>query len=96
MRAGIDTVALKADMIRIEMLAKVQPGFISFKSYSADDGEVVSMSEWTSEAAVEAWALDPDYDRIVKRWRSDYYQSYTLFSCTEPRVRHFQRGHLWP
>ena len=91
-RADIDTAAYKADMVLMKRLAAMQPGFISFKCYTADDGEVVSVSEWTSEAAVESWATNPEHDKILRRGRTDYYQNYTLFACTDPAVHNYSRG----
>ena len=39
-RADIDGAAYGADADRMEALARAQAGFVSFKSYTADDGEV--------------------------------------------------------
>jgi heme-degrading monooxygenase HmoA len=91
-RADIDARAYAADSARMEALARVQPGFVSFKSYVADDGEVVAISEWSSEAAVHAWGSHPDHVAIQRRGRDSYYQDYTLFAFNGPRVRHFERN----
>ena len=40
-RAGLDQAAYGADAARMEELARAQPGFLSFKSYVAEDGEVM-------------------------------------------------------
>jgi heme-degrading monooxygenase HmoA len=55
-RADIDAARYGADAERMEALARSQPGFLSFKDYSAEDGEVVAISEWADEAAARAWA----------------------------------------
>jgi heme-degrading monooxygenase HmoA len=91
-RPGIDAMAYAADAARMESLARTQPGFVSFKSYVADDGEVVAISEWWSEAAAHAWGCHPDHAAIQRRGRDSYYQDYTLFACDGPRVRHFERS----
>ena len=49
-RADIDGPAYDADAARMHDLAQRQPGFLAFKSYAADDGEVVAISEWVDEA----------------------------------------------
>ena len=90
-RAGIDAAAYAADAERMEVLASTQPGFLSFKSYQAEDGEVVAISEWASEAAVHAWGSHPEHAVIQQRGRGEYYEEYTLFSCVEPRVHQFER-----
>ena len=93
-RPGIDAAAYQADANRMEDLARRQPGFISFKSYVSDDGEVIALSEWASEAAVHAWGAHPDHTAIQQRGRAEYYQDYTLFSCSRPGVREFDRRDL--
>jgi len=88
-RPDMDSAAYVADAVRMEALARGQPGFVSFKSYVADDGEVVAISEWTSEAAVHAWGSHPEHATIQQRGRSEYYDKYTLFLCDSPRIHHF-------
>ncbi len=90
-RTDIDAKAYAADAARMEALARSQPGFLSFKSYTAEDGEVVAISEWSSEAAVQAWGSHADHAKIQRRGRAEYYQDYTLFSCDSPRVHRFER-----
>lgn len=75
----------------MEEVARTQPGFISFKSYVSDDGEVIALSEWESEEVAKAWGRDPDHAAVQGRGRSEYYAEYTLFSCAEPRVHQFDR-----
>jgi heme-degrading monooxygenase HmoA len=91
-RPGIDAEAYAADAARMEALARLQPGFLSFKSYESEDGEFVAISEWSSEAAVHAWGSHPEHARIQQRGRSEYYQEYTLFSSSEPHVNRFDRS----
>jgi heme-degrading monooxygenase HmoA len=91
-RPDIDAEAYAADAARMEALARSQPGFVSFKSYVANDGEVVAISEWASEAAVHAWGSHPEHAAIQRRGRDSYYQDYTLFACDGPGVRRFERS----
>lgn len=88
-RADIDQAAYEAEAARMERLAREQPGFISFKSYGADDNEVVALSEWQDEAAALAWRKVAEHRAAQARGRSDYYQEYTLFACTDPRIHRF-------
>ncbi len=90
-RAGMDAAAYAADAERMEALARAQPGFVSFKSYVADDGEVVAISEWASEASARAWGRHPDHAATQVRGRADYYQDYTLYTCDNPRTHTFGR-----
>ena len=90
-RADFDPSAYGADAEAMERLARAQPGFVSFKSYAADDGEVIALSEWDDEASALAWRLVAEHREAQKRGRTDYYQEYSAFACAEPRVHRFSR-----
>ena len=89
-RADIDDAAYGADAGRMEALARAQSGFISFKSYTADDGEVIALSEWADEAAARGWGSHPDHARTQARGRAEFYQDYTLYTCEDPRTHRFE------
>jgi heme-degrading monooxygenase HmoA len=93
-RADIDYAAYEADAARMLELAQAQPGYLSFKSYVADDGEVIALSEWADEAAARAWRQVAEHAEVQSRGRTAYYESYTLFTCANPRVHEFQREDL--
>lgn len=90
-RADIDDAAYQADAARMEELARSQPGYLSFRSYTADDGEVIALSEWDSEEAARAWGRHAEHALVQGKGRETYYESYTLFACDEPRRHHFKR-----
>ena len=90
-RADIDAKAYAADSDLMETMAREQPGFISFKSYSADDGEVIALSEWEDENAALAWRRVAEHSAAQSRGRSEFYEDYTLFACMHPRVHRFSR-----
>jgi heme-degrading monooxygenase HmoA len=91
-RADLDAAAYAADAERMEALARAQPGFVAFKSYTADDGEVVALSEWDSAQAARDWRSHSEHAVIQARGRADYYQDYTLYTCDQPRSHHFARS----
>jgi heme-degrading monooxygenase HmoA len=91
-RAGLDAAAYGADAQAMEDLARLQPGFRSFKSYVADDGEVVALSEWDSEDAARAWRAQAAHAQVQRRGREAYYESYSLFAGTPSRIHHFERS----
>ncbi len=93
-RAGMDADAYTADARRMEALARAQPGFLAFKSYTADDGEVVAISEWEDEVSARDWGGNADHARVQTRGRAEYYRDYTLFACDSPRIHHFDRRHV--
>ena len=90
-RAGIDQAAYDAEAARMEELASGQPGYLSFKSYEAEDGEVVAISEWRDEASARAWGRHAEHQAAQGRGRDAYYDSYTLFACGNPRIHEFER-----
>jgi len=90
-RADIDAAAYGADAARMEVLARAQRGFLAFKSYAAEDGEVVAISEWADEAAALAWRRVADHAEVQARGREAYYESYTLMAGEPSRVHHFDR-----
>ena len=90
-RADIDYPTYEAEAVRMLELAQAQPGYLSFKSYAADDGEVIAVSEWEDEASARAWGRVAEHRATQQRGRNAYYQEYTLFACDNPRIHRFNR-----
>jgi len=90
-RADIDRAAYGAESDVMEAMARRQPGFISFKSYVADDNEVVALSEWENEDSALAWRKVAEHSAAQSRGRAEFYEEYTLFACKHPRVHRFSR-----
>ena len=90
-RADIDAAAYGAASDLMEDMARRQPGFISFKSYVSDDGEVIALSEWEDENAALAWRKVAEHSAAQSRGRSEFYEDYTLFACKHPRIHRFSR-----
>ena len=91
-RADIDQAAYDAEAEAMQALAAAQPGYLGFKSYAADDGEVIALSEWQDEASAKAWGRVADHRVAQQRGRSYYYAEYTLYACNEPHIRQFHAG----
>ena len=90
-RADIDGAAYHAESERMEALAREQPGYRSFKSYVADDGEFIALSEWDDEASARGWGRVAEHAVAQANGRERYYASYTLFACPDPRIHRFER-----
>jgi len=90
-RADIDDAAYEAEAARMLELAMAQPGYLSFKSYAAADGEVIALSEWEDEQAARAWGKVAEHRATQQRGRMAYYEDYTLFACDAPRIHRFAR-----
>ncbi|AXB75573.1 antibiotic biosynthesis monooxygenase [Novosphingobium sp. P6W] len=95
-RADIDADAYISDAVSMEALAEEQPGFLLFRSYTADDGEVLSMSEWEDEACAMAWSRNAEHMIVQLRGRDEYYERYTLYACPSPRVHRFDMNMVLP
>jgi heme-degrading monooxygenase HmoA len=90
-RADIDRAVYSEQSELMETMARRQPGFISFKSYVADDGEVIALSEWEDEDAALAWRKVTEHSAAQSRGRAEFYEDYTLFACKHPRIHRFSR-----
>ncbi len=88
-RADIDRPAYDAQAAEMEMLARQQPGYLSFKSYAADDGEAVAISEWADEDAARGWGRESAHRLAQADGRARWYAEYTLFGCADPRTHSF-------
>ena len=89
--ADIDPAAYDAESARMEDMARDQPGYRSFKSYVADDGETIALSEWDDEASARSWGRVAEHAVAQANGRERYYASYTLYACPDPRIHRFER-----
>lgn len=66
---------------RMYALVSAMPGFISIKSFTAEDGEELSVVRIRSEAALDAWHDLPEHQRVQERARERWYDSYWIQVC---------------
>ena len=76
--AGQDYERLAAAMLE---RARSRPGFVDFKSFSAPDGERVSIVTFSSREAHDAWRDDLAHRRAQDRGRTDFYSEYLIQVC---------------
>jgi heme-degrading monooxygenase HmoA len=88
LRAG-DAAAYRATAERMDELARKQPGFRSLKTFSADDGERVTLSEFDSLEAVNAWRANAEHLEAQRRGRAEFYAEFSLQTCEVVRERKF-------
>lgn len=77
---------------RADQMAEIatrMPGFISFKGFTAEDGERVSIHEWESAAHLAAWRNHPAHLKMQQYGRDHFYEEYTLYVCDSPRTSRF-------
>jgi len=90
-RLGMNASAYALDSERMVELASKQQGFLAYRRYVSDDGESLSIAEWETEKDARAWGRHPEHVAAQGQGRADYYESYTVYSCNDPCVRHFER-----
>ena len=76
---------------KVAVIARSMPGFISWKAYTAADGERVSIHEWDTPEHLRAWREHPEHVKVQELGRQDFYEEYTLYVCDNPRTSRFSR-----
>lgn len=76
---------------RMESLARAMPGFVSFKTFRADDGERVSIIEFESDEALRRWARHPEHVEAQRLGRSRFYEEFEVTTCAPLRSTSFER-----
>ncbi|CAI8815124.1 Heme-degrading monooxygenase HmoA [Pseudomonas sp. IT-P253] len=76
---------------RMVELAREQPGFLGVESARGEDGLGITVSYWTSEAAILAWKQHPEHSAIRERGRSTWYASCHTRVCKVERDYLFQQ-----
>ena len=71
-----------ADM---KSLAHTMPGFVSMKTFSAEDGERVSIVEFASQDAHDAWRAHPRHREAQKLGREKFYSAFRIQVCRVER-----------
>ena len=51
------------------------PGFLSVKSFKAEDGEEITIFRFASEQALEAWRTHPEHVETMKRGHAEFYST---------------------
>ena len=74
---------------RMSALAKTMPGYISHKSFTAEDGERVTIVEFADEQSQRVWATNLQHVEAKKKGRTDFYTEYKLQICTVVRETAF-------
>ena len=73
-------------------LATRMPGYRSIKTFTAEDGERVSIVEFESLPELEAWRDHPEHRRAQELGRKKFYSEYHLQVCTPIRSYSFKDG----
>ena len=74
---------------RMSELAGQMPGYVSHKGFVAEDGERVTIVEFESEQAHQAWRLHPEHVQAQKKGRAEFYSEYRIQVCSVERESRF-------
>lgn len=72
-------------------LARTMPGYISHKTFTAEDGERVTLVEFADEEGQRTWSTNARHVAAKSRGRSDFYSEYKLQVCTLVRESSFPK-----
>jgi heme-degrading monooxygenase HmoA len=66
---------------RMATIAKTMPGYVSHKSFTAEDGERVTIVEFRDSESQRRWATQMDHVDAKTKGRADFYTEYKLQIC---------------
>ena len=88
--AGDDYAHMAAEM---DAHARTFPGFVDVKSFTAEDGERLTVVWWQDEETLKAWASDARHRVAQATGRQRWYEYYKMDVAEIVRVRNFERRH---
>jgi heme-degrading monooxygenase HmoA len=75
---------------RMSELALTMPGYISHKTYFAEDGERCTIVEFEHEEGLRIWRTNPEHIAAQKMARQKYYTEYSIQVRTLNRESKFK------
>jgi heme-degrading monooxygenase HmoA len=76
---------------RMHDIAIKMPGFISIKTFGAEDGERVTIVEFESEETMRIWREQPDHRQAQELGRKLFYSEYRIQVCQPIRDYSFPK-----
>ena len=71
--------------------ASTFPGFVDVKSFTAEDGERLTVVWWQDEDTLKAWATDAKHRAAQQAGRDRWYEYYKMDVAQIVRVSNFVR-----
>ncbi len=71
--------------VRMEELARAQPGFIELESTRGADGFGITVCYWQSLEAIRAWRTHAEHALAQARGRDTFYERYQVRVCRVER-----------
>ena len=72
---------------RMSELASGMPGYVDHKSFTADDGERVTVVTFADQESHDAWRTHAEHRVAQRRGRDEFYETYSLQVGTVDTVR---------
>ena len=89
LRADADLAERAAAGARMYELVTAMPGFVSVKTFTADDGEALTLCEFESEQTLLAWRDHPEHRAVQERGREEFFSEYHMDICESRRAYRF-------
>ncbi len=90
LRSGVEQ-EMEALGQRMYEIASNMPGFVSYKDYMAGDGEIVTLVEFATLQALEAWRDHPEHQVAQQRGRAEFFAEYHIQVCHTVRDYSFKQ-----
>jgi heme-degrading monooxygenase HmoA len=87
-RANLDE--LGALHQKMHAVVSNMPGFISVKTFTAEDGEILALAEFDSLDALHAWKEHPEHVVAQQRGREEFFTAYRTQICSTIREAIFK------
>lgn len=90
-RPDADMAALERAGMRMYEVASQMPGFVSYKDFSAGDGESLTLVQFQDEPTLLAWRNHPEHVQVQEAARGTYFSQYHIQICKPTREYAFDR-----
>ena len=97
LRDGMDDATrarYEADNARLRATAEESPGFVSVKSFTADDGERLTVVMFEDDESQRRWRSNRDHATTQQFGRDRYYARYRSMVLSSMRDTSFPRGEV--
>jgi len=74
--------------------ARSSPGFVDVKSYTAADGERLTVVRWKDHETLRRWREDPEHRAAQENGRNHWYSWYEMEIADVVRTSRFDRGEI--
>jgi heme-degrading monooxygenase HmoA len=92
LRRDADLAAYESLDKRMSEVVNQIPGYLGIKSYTAADGETISIAQFASREALLSWRNHPEHVDAQRAGRERFYSAYDVRVCTVERAYEFARA----